>query len=106
MNCPTCGESSQVLRLEEFWRSLSQDAELKRDVRQPDEYAARRLIPLGLLVLAGFVLSAGDMLGLLIVVVGLGCGAFMWRATAAAQEARERWKRLLYCRSCPAQFEP
>jgi hypothetical protein len=87
-----------VLKLEEFLRSLPQDAELKRDLAQPPEYPAGWLVPLGLLVLAGFVLSAGDMLGLLIVVAGLG--------TATAQKARERWKRLLYCRRCPAQFEP
>jgi hypothetical protein len=106
VDCPRCGESSQVLRLEEFWRSLSQDAELKRDLAQPPKYVARWLIPLGLLVLAGFVLSAGDMLGLLIVMAGLGTGAFMWRKSAAAQEERARWKRRLYCRHCLLQFEP
>lgn len=104
--CPQCGESSQVLRLQEFWRSLSQDAELKRDLRQPPEYAARWIVPLALLVVAGFVLSAGDMMGLLLVVLGLGTGAWMWRQSAAADEARDRWTRLLYCRRCPAQFEP
>ena len=79
---------------------------MKRDLRQPDEYAARWLIPVGLLVLAGFVLSAGDMLGLLIVVAGLGTAAFMWRESAAAQEKRDQWTRQLYCRRCPNRFEP
>lgn len=107
MNCPTCGESSQVLKLDEFWRSLSQDAELKRSLAQPPEYPARWLIPLGLIALAVWVLvTGGVVLGLLLFLAGLGSGAFMWRATAAAEDARERWTRLLYCRRCPAQFEP
>jgi hypothetical protein len=106
VTCPTCKTSSQVLRLKDHWRSLSQDAESKWDLRQPDEYAARWLIPIGLLVLAGFVLSAGDMLGLLIVVAGLGTAAWMWRQSAAAREEREAWERELYCRRCPTRFEP
>jgi hypothetical protein len=95
-----------VLRLEEFWRSLSQDAELKRDLRQPDEYPARWLIPLGLIAVAIWVLANGDLLGLLLVVAGLGLGWWMWRQTAAAEAARERWPPLMYCRRCPSQFEP
>jgi len=106
MTCPQCGESSQVLRLKDYWRSLSQDAEGKRDLRQPDGYAARWLIPIALLTLAIWVLSQGDPLGLLLLAVGLGTGAWMWRQSAAAQEAREAWERALYCRRCPAQFEP
>ncbi|NUL14489.1 hypothetical protein [Streptomyces lunaelactis] len=107
MNCPTCGESSQVLKLEEFWRSLSQDAELKRDLAQPPSYAAQWLVPLGLIVLGFIVLTSGGVgAGLLLLLAGLGTGAWMWRASAAAEEARERWRRLLYCRRCPAQFEP
>lgn len=104
--CPQCGESSQVLRLQEFWRSLSQDAELKRDLAQPPEYAGRFIIPLGLIAVAIFVLVNGDALGLLLLAVGLGAGWWMWRQTAAAEAARERWQRLLYCRRCPAQFLP
>ena len=96
-----------MLRLEEFWRSLSQDAELKRDLAQPPEYPARWLIPLGLVVLAVVVLTSGSVgAGLLLLLAGLGCGAWMWRATAAVEEARERWRRLLYCRRCPNRFEP
>lgn len=104
--CPQCGESGQVLRLQEFWRSLSQDAELKRDLRQPDEYAARWLIPAGLVALAVWVLTRGDMLGVLLLAAALGSGWWMRRQSAAAQEAREVWERAMYCRTCPAQFEP
>jgi len=106
MVCPTCGDSAQVLRLQEFWRSLSQDAELKRDLRQPDEYPARWLIPIALIGLAVFVLSNGDMLGLLLLAVGAGSGWWMHRSSAAAQEAREAWERAMYCRKCPTTFEP
>ena len=108
MVCPQCGESAQVLRLQEFWRSLSQDAELKRDLRQPDEYPARWLIPLGLVALAIWVLTRGDMLGLLLLLLAVGAGAgwWMWRQSAAAQEARESWERAMYCRKCPTTFEP
>ena len=104
--CPTCKTSSQVVRLKDYWRSLSQDAESKRDLAQPPAYAAQWLVPLILLVLAGFVLSAGDMLGLLLLAAGLGTAAFMWRKSAAAQEEREAWERALYCRRCPTRFEP
>lgn len=107
MDCPTCGESSQVLKLDEFWRSLSQDAELKRSLAQPPDYAARWLIPFGLAATAVLLLTTGGiLLGLLLLLAGAGSGAWMWLATTAAQEARERWGRLLYCRRCPNQFEP
>jgi hypothetical protein len=106
MVCPQCGESSQVLRLKDYWRSLSQDAEAKRDLAQPPDYAARWLIPACLVALAVFVLSNGDMLGLLLLAAGGLSGWWMRRQSAAAQEAQEAWERALYCRRCPAQFEP
>jgi hypothetical protein len=96
-----------VLKLDEFWRSLSQDAELKRSLAQPPEYAARWIIPLGLAAAAILLLTTGGIgLGLLLLLASVGSGAFMWMATTAAQEARNRWGRLLYCRRCPNQFEP
>lgn len=106
MMCPQCGESSQVLRLQDFWRSLSQDSESKRDLAQPPEYAARWLIPIGLIAVAVFVLSNGDMLGLLLLAAGVVSGWWMHRSSEAAREAREAWERAMYCRTCPAQFEP
>lgn len=105
--CPTCGESSQVLKLDEFWRSLSQDAELKRSLAQPPAYAAQWLVPLGLIVFAVVVFASGSIgVGLLLLLTGLGSGAWMWRMSAAAQERRDQWTRMLYCRRCPRQFEP
>lgn len=105
MVCPQCGEAGQVLRLREFWRSLPQDAELKQDLAQPGEYPARWLIPLGLLVLGVWVLVQGDVLGLLLAAAGAGAGWWMWRRTAAADEARAAWERSMYCRTCPALFD-
>ena len=88
VNCPTCGESSQVLRLEEFWRSLSQDAELKRDLAQPPEYPARWLIPLGLVVLAVVVLTSGSVgAGLLLLLAGLAASG-TWDAVADRDSPR------------------
>jgi hypothetical protein len=95
-----------VLHLPAFWKSLSQDAELKRELAQPPEYAARWLIPVGLVVFGIFVIVSGDPLGLLLLAVGGAAGWWMHRSTGVAREARERWERLMYCRTCPAQFEP
>jgi len=52
------------------------------------------------------VLSVGDMRGLLLLAAGAVSGWWMHRASEAAREAREAWERALYCRRCPAQFEP
>jgi hypothetical protein len=107
MDCPQCKESSQVLRLEDFWRSLSQDAELKRDLAQPPKYVARWLIPAGLLAFSVLAFTSDSvLLGLLCVVAGLGSAGWMRMAYVAAEEARARWKRLMYCRHCPHLFEP
>ena len=107
MNCPTCKESSQVVKLDEFWRSLSQDAELKRSLAQPPKYVARWLVPAGLIAVAVLAFTSGSwLMGLLLIVAGLVSGTWMRFAYAAAEEARERWTRLMYCRRCPAQFLP
>lgn len=107
MTCPTCKSASQVVRLKDYWRSLSQDAESKRDLAQPPKYVAQWLVPLGLVVFAVLVLSSGSVgTGLLLLVAGLVTGGWMWRQSAAAQEEREAWERALYCRRCPNRFEP
>ena len=107
MTCPTCKTSSQVVRLRDYWRSLSQDAESKRDLAQPPAYAAQWMIPLGLIAAAVWVLTTGGVgAGLLLLVAGVGSGGWMWRMSAAAQEEREAWERALYCRRCPCRFEP
>lgn len=105
--CPRCGESSQVLNLPEFWRSLSQDAELKRSLAQPPAYVAQWSGPVIAAVLAVLAFSNGSIgIGLVVAVVSVVSFVWVQRAAAAAQEARDRWAALLYCRRCPAQFLP
>lgn len=107
MACPGCGETSQVLRLAEFWMSLSQDAELKRVLAQPEEYAALWWVPVGAAVVAALGFSADNtglgawaaaaaVLSLVYIVVHI-------RAATAAQEA---WEQSMYCRACPLVFLP
>ena len=98
--CPQCGGAGQVLRLEAFWRSLSQDAEAKRDLACPSAYRVAWLWPAGGLVLAAIGHSAAVLLASLVV------AAWMWRGYTRARTARERWARSLYCRHCPSVFDP
>lgn len=108
--CPKCEKSDQVLHLAEFWRSLSQDAELKATLAQPAPYEARWVIPVALGAVAILCLTTGSTAGILLgVVLGLaaaGSVAWIWRESAEREAAREAWLRLLYCRHCPNQFPP
>ncbi|MGW0626461.1 hypothetical protein [Streptomyces sp. NPDC002758] len=105
--CPQCGGTSQVLQLEAFWRSLSQDAEAKRDLAQPPAYEARWLWVLGGVAVGVWMMTVASLLyGTLLLLGSLAVGWWMWQATAAADAARARWARALYCRRCPATFDP
>ena len=108
--CPQCKKSDQVLNLAEFWRSLSQDAELKASLARPPEYETRYVISLVLGVAAVLCLTTGSTSGILLGIVLLlaagGWAAWVWRESAEREAARAAWGRLLYCRHCPRQFPP
>lgn len=105
--CPGCKSDAQVVRLAEFWRSLPQDAELKRSLAQPPTYVAQWLLLAGLLGGGGVLLWAGSAgLGGVLLAVGVAAGGWMWHRYGSVEEERERWARMLYCRRCPAQFLP
>lgn len=108
--CPQCGESSQVLHLAEFWKSLPQDAELKASLAQPAPYDARYVVSLVLGAVAVLCLTAGSaapvVLGVALLLAAVASVAWFWRAAAEREAAREAWLRLLYCRRCPNQFAP
>ncbi|GAA1065246.1 hypothetical protein [Streptomyces asiaticus] len=108
--CPKCEKPDQVLNLAEFWRSLSQDAELKKSLAQPAPYEARWIIPIALGAVAILCLTTGSVAGILLGAVLLlaagGSAAWIWRESAEREAAREAWSRLLYCRHCPNQFLP
>lgn len=103
--CPRCKDHHQVLDLPEFWRSLPRDSELKGKYAQPSEYAVQWLLPaaigaLGVVAVVTGVIAAGIVL----LAGAVGFGVWLSRRARAAEEARERWARSLYCRQCPAVF--
>ncbi|MEU1792264.1 hypothetical protein ABZ553_41590 [Streptomyces sparsogenes] len=99
-----------MLNLAEFWKSLSQDAELKATLAQPAPYEARWVIPLVLGAAAALCLTAGGVAGLLLgialLLAAAGTAAWIHRESAEREAARAAWSRLLYCRHCPNQFPP
>ncbi|MDG9701695.1 hypothetical protein [Streptomyces sp. DH37] len=104
--CPGCGESSQVLDLPAFWKSLAPGAELKAELAQPPSYAPAWLPVLGLVVAGVWLLAAGSLLGLVALAAGAGAGWVAWTRFQEAEAAREAWARSLYCRKCPGVFLP
>ncbi|MFE9003134.1 hypothetical protein ACFYOY_13475 [Streptomyces sp. NPDC007875] len=108
--CPQCSESNQVLNLAEFWRSLSQDAELKATLAQPPPYEARYVVSLALGAVAILCLTTGSapaiLLGVVLLLAAGGSVAWFWRESAEREAARAAWSRLLYCRRCVRQFPP
>ncbi len=103
--CPRCKGSGQVLHLPEFVASLPAESPLRGKYGQPPEYVMQWLLPVGAVV-AGvlLLLSGAPAAGVLLLTVGAGLGFLFSRLAAAAEEARERWARSLYCRQCPATF--
>jgi hypothetical protein len=105
--CPGCESDAQVVRLADFWRSLSQDAEAKRSLAQPASYAAQWPVPAGLFAVGVLAAVNGAVaFGVVLLLAGVGVGVWMWQRYAAAEEARERWTRQLYCRRCASRFLP
>ncbi|MEU5016349.1 hypothetical protein AB0G60_02825 [Streptomyces angustmyceticus] len=89
----------------EFVASLPAESPLRGKYGQPPEYVMQWLLPVGAVV-AGvlLLLSGAPAAGVLLLTVGAGLGFLFSRLAAAAEEARERWARSLYCRQCPATF--
>lgn len=103
--CPRCKGSGQVLHLPEFVASLPAESPLRGKYGEPAEYAAQWLLPVGAVVLGVVLLATGEVAaGLLLLAGGGAVGFWFSRLAAAAEEARERWARSLYCRQCPATF--
>jgi hypothetical protein len=105
--CPQCKTNSQVVHLPEFWKSLSQDAELKKTLAQPSAYSAQWLLP-GCLTGVGLMLvtTGNAVLGVGLLAIGVATGVWMYRRHEASEESRADWTRMLYCRRCPAKFLP
>ncbi|MFD8545614.1 hypothetical protein [Streptomyces sp. NPDC059649] len=94
-----------MLDLPEFWKSLPHESELRGKYAQPAEYAAQWFLPLGAVVLGVAALVSGAVAaGVLLLAGGAGIGFWLHRKASAADEARARWTRSLYCRQCPAVF--
>lgn len=108
--CPGCEMPDQVVHLAEFWRSLSQDAELKASLAQPPEYEAQYVASLVLGVGSLLCLTTGStasiLLGIVLLLAAGGWAARVWREAAEREAVRAAWGKLLYCRHCPRQFPP
>lgn len=105
--CPHCKQHGQVRDRPEFWRSLSQDSELKAKYAPPPRYVVQWLLPLGGVAAGAVVIASGGLiLGLLAVAGGGGTAAWMGTKASTAEAARARWARLRYCRRRPRTFPP
>ncbi|MFG2289423.1 hypothetical protein ACGFOU_25555 [Streptomyces sp. NPDC048595] len=102
--CPRCKQDG-LLDLPEYVASLPRESPLHGKYGQPAEYEMQWLLPAGACAVGVVALVAGSIAaGLLLVAGGGGIGVWLWRKASAAQEARARWARSLYCRHCPAVF--
>ncbi|WP_458089400.1 hypothetical protein [Streptomyces malaysiensis] len=98
------------MNLAEFWRSLSQDAELKVSLAQPASHEIRWVMPVVLGAVAVLCLTAGStasiLLGVVLLLATVGTVVWNWRESAVRAASRGAWSTLLYCRRCPNQFPP
>ncbi|WP_310727642.1 hypothetical protein [Streptomyces sp. N2A] len=105
--CPRCKDHTQVVHWPEFYKSLPRESELRSQAPQPAEYKAQLLLPAGACAVGAVALVSGAVAaGLLLVAGGIGVGVWLWRKSSAADDARARWARTLYCRRCPVRFLP
>ncbi|RXS84199.1 hypothetical protein EST92_11615 [Streptomyces sp. TM32] len=85
--------------------SLPGESPLRGKYGEPPEYVAQWLLPVGAVVLGVVLLVMGEgAAGLMLLAGGGGVGFWFSRLSSAAEAARERWARSLYCRQCPATF--
>ncbi|MEZ0065679.1 hypothetical protein ABIA32_001679 [Streptacidiphilus sp. MAP12-20] len=105
--CPSCGLPGQVFKLDAFWRSLAQDAELKSALAPPPTRVAGWTGPVAVALLGLLALAAGNtLLGMLLLLTAAVVGFAVARAVEGASRIRGDWERLLYCRHCAYQFLP
>lgn len=103
--CPRCKESSQVLHLPEFVASLPRESPLRDRYPEPPQYTAQWSLPVGAAAVGVVALVGGAIAaGILLLAGGGGIGVWLSRRASAAEEARARYARSLYCRRCPADF--
>ncbi|WP_037605160.1 hypothetical protein [Streptacidiphilus rugosus] len=105
--CPSCGLSGQVFKLDAFWRSLAQDAELKSALAPPPSGAVGWTGPVGVALLGLLALAAGNqVLGMMLLLTAAVVAFAVARAVDGARRSRADWERRLYCRHCACQFLP
>jgi hypothetical protein len=89
-----------------FWKSLSQDAELKLSLAPPPDPEWRWQWPLGLVGGGILLLITGTILwGLLILLAGVAVAFWAHGQYAAEEDALAEWERSLYCRHCAVVFD-
>lgn len=105
--CPGCSSAAQVHHLPAFWRSLSQDAELKAELAPPPAAALQWMPAAGCLALAVILMVAGaPVFGVVALVVAGLVGWTAYRSFGLAQAAVDAWAAALYCRHCHRRFPP
>jgi hypothetical protein len=105
--CPCCGLPGQVFKLDAFWKSLAQDAELKAALAPPPGRAAGYAGPFAVAVAGLLAFAAGNpTLGALLLLTAAVVGYAVMRAVDGVRRIRADWERRLYCRHCAHQFLP
>lgn len=105
--CPSCGLPGQVFKLDAFWKSLAQDAELKSVLAPPPIRAVGYAGPAAVAVLALLAFASGEQaLGMLLLLTAVMVAFAVARAVDGAKRLRADWERRLYCRHCACQFLP
>lgn len=105
--CPSCTSAAQVHHLPAFWKSMSQDAELKRELAPPPAAVLQWVPAVSCLAVAVILLASSVILfGLLALAVAGVVGYTAYRSFAAAEAAVAAWNAALYCRHCHNRFLP
>lgn len=102
--CPRCKHDG-VLDLPNFVASLPGESPLRGRYGQPPECVVQWLLPAAIGALGVVAVVTGAIAAGVVLLAGaVGFGVWLSRRARAAEEARERWARSLYCGQCPATF--
>jgi hypothetical protein len=104
MVCPKCS-STNVQKLDLYWKSLPAESPLRETYRPPDEVASQVLIALAAtLVGIGVAVSGAILLGLLIAVGGVVFGVVNHAGVERYRGQLAEWTAAKLCLACTGLF--